>query len=53
MPGDKPWRPDEDEKLRKLMDAKASITLMSARLRRSAGAIRKRIRALQTNRLPK
>jgi len=42
----KQWTPDEDDRLREMIIAKASITLMSAKLKRSAVAIRMRIIAL-------
>ena len=44
------WKPDEDDRLQKLIDAKASTTLISAKLNRSPEAIRMRLIALRRKR---
>lgn len=41
------WTPEEDDRLRKMILANASVTLISAKLKRSAPAIRMRIIALE------
>jgi hypothetical protein len=40
------WTPEEDDLLREMIIANASVTLISAKLKRSARAIRMRIIAL-------
>jgi len=41
------WTPEEEERLRKLLSAKASPTLMAAKLNRSVEAIRMRVIVLR------
>jgi hypothetical protein len=41
-PGKKPWTPEEDERLRTLLEAGTSLFLVAAKLRRTLAATRGR-----------
>ncbi len=45
--GSRPWTPEEDERLRILIEARTSIALVAAKLKRSVPAVRARARMLR------